>query len=176
MKRIILGIFVSASVGCAYNPPTYSPSAYNVEAIKNSSIGKVNLTAFDSTNGNPKSIMCRAAGPISPPNEMTYKDYIYNAYKKEFELSEILDQSANPIKGTVDSVGFESMGSNGTWNIQVTFENGSNKKATIASTYEFASAFVADKACQRVAQSLSGAVEKLINDTVTNSEFKALFN
>lgn len=175
MKKVILGLFISTGLGCAYNPPEYSPSAYNVEAIKSSGIESVNLVSFDTANGDQKSIMCRAAGPISPPNDMTYKDYIHDAFVRELQLSGILDESAPPLKGTVESVGFESMGSNGTWNISVSFETDSGKKATVASSYGFASAFAADKACQRVAQNLSAAVEKLIKDTITNPEFQALF-
>jgi len=174
MKHIMLIVVSLLVVGCAYTPSTYSPSAYNVKAIEASGIRAVNLLPFESAREDEGSLTCRAAGPITPPNEMSYVEYIEQAFRRELELADVLSESGVAIKGQLESIDFSSMGADARWNIEMSFRNDRGDSARVESSYGFDTSFIADKACQRVAQNFSGAVEQLVRDTVEDPGFLSL--
>lgn len=162
-----------ACAGCAYNPPAYSPSAKNVQTLQNSGLKPFSISAIRAGDSNSKGIMCRAAGPIAPPNDQTYAQYIEDAFEQEMEIAGLSSSSGPSVRGTLEKVNFSSTGSSA-WTFTLNFSNTAGKSTRIQSSFPFKSAFSADKACQRVAQNLGPAVEKLINDTVQDPAFRAL--
>lgn len=173
VKKIIAATLLASLAGCSYVPADYSPSAYNVQTIQSLNMQTASFAGFDSESITTKSMMCRAAGPIAAPDDLTYSQYISGAFESEMELAGVSEDGLPTISGSLNSISFGSMGT-GKWNFQVTMKSSNGESFVQESAFEFKSAYSADKACQRVAQNLSPAVEKLISDTMNNPEFAKL--
>ena len=175
MKNITILIFLIQISGCAYNVSSYSPSAKNVQVLQKSDIKPFKLTKFTSNEPDLKSIGCRAAGPITTPDGSAYQKYIYDAFVDELQFAGLYSTSAKTIRGHIESIDFSSTGT-ANWTFKVSFQDQNGNSAKVDSKYEFESAFVADKACQKVAQAFSPAVEKLISDVAKNSSFRKMLS
>jgi hypothetical protein len=62
----------------------------------------------------------------------------------------------------------------GKWLFTLVVSNARKESVSIKSVYGFSGSFVADKACQEVAQALGPAVQKLIEDVVRDPKFKQI--
>ena len=82
MKKIALITIALALVGCStYMPQRYSASADNVVAIKALNFSGINVGTFSSTVKFDNA--CRGAGPIAPPDNMTFEAYVQKALADE---------------------------------------------------------------------------------------------
>jgi hypothetical protein len=168
-------ILMASLSGCAYNVNPYSPSAKNVKHLSEQSLKKFQFATESSSNG-LKSIMCRGAGPIVPPNNESYESYILKALHSEFELADLVSsESPVQLKGRLKHIDFDSGMSGGKWEITLQLTNGF-EEYDFSSVYNFESYFVADKACQSVAQAFLPAVQRAISETINDPRFKALVN
>ena len=176
-QTIVFGIvIISVLSGCAYNVNAYSPSAENVKNLTKLNLEKFQFNGEESKNPKMNSITCRGAGPIEAPKGETYETYIIKALKSELELANLIsNDSVLKIKAKLLHIDFDSGMNGGRWEITLMLSNGI-EKISIASQYAFESYFVADKACQSVAQAFGPAVQKAINDTITNEQFKSLIS
>lgn len=162
-------------VGCGYAVNPYGASVQNVTAIKGSGIRSVSVAPFTATNPGQKSIMCRAAGPVETPNGVSFESYIQTALVDELKLAGVYDEkSPTKLTGKVEEVDFNSNIGAGKWVMSLTIANGHNPGYTTRTTHEFSTNWVADKACQQVAQAFGPAVQKLVYETVTNPKFATL--
>ncbi|MCO7226825.1 hypothetical protein [Pleionea sp. CnH1-48] len=160
--------------GCTFQATPYSPSAVNVKVISNESFNKFEISEFSSFNSDLKSIGCRAAGPVKTPNGQTYESYIFEAFKSELKLAEVFSEdSAVKLKGKLEHIDFNSNLGSGNWNIRLSFTDG-NESFEVNTIYPFESFWVADRACQKVAESLAPAVQKTIQDIVAHPKFKLM--
>lgn len=161
--------------GCAYNASPYGAAIRNVEAIKSANIKPVAVAAFQSTKPGNESIVCRAAGPVTvKPN---FETYIEKAFIDELKLAGAYNPSSDTVlSGKLESVDFSSGIGDGNWSFSLTLSNGKNQSFTTNSIFSFPGSFVADKACQEVAQAFGPAVQKLIEDVVRNPKFKQVVN
>ncbi len=175
MKAFKALVVVSAIAisGCAYNTAPYGASVANVEKIKGSKIKPVAVAPFTSFQPGKDSITCRAAGPVKvKPN---FESYIQQAFIDELKLAAAYDpNSPIAISGKLEAVDFSSGISDGKWNMSLTVSNGKAQSFTTQSLYTFSGSFVADKACQEVAQAFGPAVQKLIEDVIRQPGFAAL--
>ena len=178
MKAIHAGLVAMAALGlsgCAYNTIPYSASANNVEKIKRASIAPVAVAKFTASTPGKDSITCRAAGPVTvKPN---FESYIEQAFIDELKIASAYDANAtSKLSGNIDNIDFSSGMTDGNWTISLTLSNGKAQSFTTKTVHTFAGSFVADKACQEVAQAFNPAVQKLIQEAVSNPKFKALAN
>lgn len=170
-----LVIFLTLS-GCAYNVNPYSPSAENVKDLGKLNLEKFQFNGVASKDSNMSSITCRGAGPIEAPNGETYETYIIKALKSELELADLIsNDSPLKLQAKLEHIDFDSGMSGGKWEITLMLTNGM-EKLSVASEYPFESYFVADKACQSVAQAFRPAVQKAISETIANPQFKNLIS
>ena len=161
--------------GCAYNTAPYGASVANVTKIKAANIKAVSVAPFSSTKPGASTITCRAAGPVTV--KPSFENYIQNALIDEQKLSAAYDpESKIVISGKLESIDFSSGMTDGNWSISLTISNNKSQSYTTTSSYPFSGSFVADKACQEVAQAFSPAVQKLIQDVVSNPKFSTLTN
>lgn len=159
--------------GCAYKTLPYSASASNVEKIKSTKIKPVAVGAFTSPQPGQASITCRAAGPVTV--EPSFEAYIKQALIDELTIASVYDANAKTVlTGRIDALDFSSGMTDGNWTLTLTLSNNQSRSVTTTAVYPFSGSFVADKACQEVAQTFSPAVQKLIANTVSNPSFKAL--
>jgi hypothetical protein len=64
----------------------------------------------------------------------------------------------------------------GNWSFTLALTNARGESFTTKSKFGFSGSFVADKACQEVAQAFGPAVQKLIEDAVRDPKFKQIAN
>lgn len=176
MKKIFLLAILALNVsGCAYNASQYGASTRNVEAIKTTNIKPVAIAPFKSTKPGLSSITCRAAGPVTV--SPSFEGYIEKAFIDELKLAGTYDPASEiSLTGMLEEIDFSSGISDGSWMFTLTLSNNRNESFTTKSKFEFPGSFVADKACQEVAQVFTPAVQKLIGDVVQNPKFKQITN
>jgi hypothetical protein len=161
--------------GCAFQSSPYGVSVKNVEAIKAAGIKPVSVATFQSARPGLNSITCRAAGPVTVAS--SFEAYIEQAFKDELKVSGLYDPASSLVlSGKLEEVDFSSSLGGGAWNFTLTISNGRQESYTTKSTFPLTSSFVADRACQEVAQGLSPAVQKLIEDVVRDPKFRQIAN
>ena len=178
MNRVLSILFVGLVAvnftGCAtYSAHEYSISADNMATLKEIGDYKVNLGEFTSTKKGLHSIMCRGAGVISPPNKITYANYVKNALSQEFKFAERFSATAPiTLTGNLDKVIFSS--NRGIWDFEITLNSTNGKSVAVVDRYDFRTSFFAGRACHQVSLNLSNAVKAVIKKLVNHAEFAAL--
>jgi len=168
---VITGVILIS--GCAYNTAPYGASVANVTKIKATKIKAVSVAPFTSSAPGNSTITCRAAGPVTV--KPSFESYIQGAFIDELKLASSYDPDSKVvISGKLESIDFSSGMTGGNWSISLTVANNISQSFTTKSTYPFSGSFVADKACQEVAQAFSPAVQKLIEEVVSNPQFATL--
>ncbi|WP_053195647.1 hypothetical protein [Herbaspirillum hiltneri] len=176
MKLVSLSLIVATTLltGCAYNASPYGASVQNVDAIKSAGIKPVAVEKFQSSKPGLASITCRAAGPVRVVP--SFETYIEKALIDELKLAGAYDPASTlKLSGKLEEVDFSSGMTDGKWLFTLTLSNGKNSFTT-KSTMNFSGSFVADKACQEVAQAFGPAVQQLIREVIKNPQFKKLAN
>lgn len=177
MKFALSTLLASATLlsGCAYNASPYGASIRNVETIKSINIKPIAVAKFKAAKPGLASITCRAAGPINV--SPSFENYIESAFIDELKLAGAYNpNSAITLSGKLEEVDFSSGMSDGKWMFNLTMSNARNESFTTKSTSDFSGSFVADKACQEVAQAFGPSVQKLIQDVIRDPKFKQIAN
>lgn len=177
MKFVPVALLVTASLmsGCAFNASPYGVSVKNVESIKSSNIKPVAVAKFQSAKPGLTSITCRAAGPVTVAP--SFEAYIEQALIDELKLAGAYNPSSSIVlSGKLEEVDFSSGITDGKWIFTLVVSNSRNESFTTKSTFGFSGSFVADRACQEVAQAFGPAVQKLIDDVVRDPKFKSIAN
>lgn len=174
-KLAAAAILASLLTGCAYNVAPYGAAVDNVDAIKSYNLKPVAVGTFQSSKPGNASITCRAAGPVTV--SPSFEAYIQKAFTDELKLAGIYNPaSALVLTGRLDEVDFSSGMTDGNWTFTLTLTNGRNESFTTQSKFGFAGSFVADKACQEVAQAFGPAVQKLVGEVVRHPKFRQIAN
>ena len=175
MKSMFLASLAAIALlsGCAYKASPYGASVNNVETIKVLNMKPVAVAKFESSKPGMASITCRAAGPVTV--SPSFESYIEKAFIDELKLAGVYDP-ASPmvIAGKLEEVDFSSGITDGKWLFTLVVSNARKESFSVKSAFGFSGSFVADKACQEVAQALGPAVQKLIEDVVRDPKFKQI--
>lgn len=162
------------STGCTYNISPYGASADNVGKLKNIRT-KINVSDFTASKPGESSIVCRGAGPVATPGKIAFEKYIKEAFVSELKLAGKYDEkSPITINGNLEEVDFNSNLGIANWIFTLRAVSSNSKSVTVSTKYEFDGSFIADKACQEVAQAFVPAVQKLISDLVSDKQFNTL--
>ncbi len=171
---LVIGSILVISA-CGYNINSYGVSVANVEKIKSLDIPPVAVSIFTSAKPGVSSIGCRAAGPVGTPNNTSFESYIQQAFIDELRLAGAYDEGSDlVINGHLEEIDFSSNIGSGRWIISLNVSSILNPGFNVKQIYEFSTNFVADKACQQVAQAFVPAVQALISNMVSNPKFQAL--
>lgn len=172
---LLVVIFLSA---CSHVSPRYNMSATNVEELRQitkDSTTKIGSGEFTATEAGKKSIICRAAGPIAPPDDKTFDEFIHDALFDELKLVNAYDQnSLVKLSANLDQIDFSSNIGSGKWTIRMTLKADGSEPFTVENVYPFSTNFVADIACEQVAQALPAATQDFIRKIFEDPAFKAL--
>ncbi|MBP0599359.1 hypothetical protein J8I26_14665 [Herbaspirillum sp. LeCh32-8] len=164
---------ITALSGCAYKASPYGVSPANVNAIKATGIKPVAVLPFTATKPGAASITCRAAGPVRVVP--SFERYIEGALIDELKLASAYDPASDiKISGKLEQIDFSSGMSDGAWMFVLTISNAKNASFTVNSKWPFSGSFVADKACQEVAQAFGPSVQNLIKEVIQDPRFKQL--
>ena len=177
MNKITVFLLVLGLNGCStYMPQRYSISADNNVALKAINAGNINVGPFKGPVNFDNS--CRAAGPISPPDNMSFEAYIQKALADELKVAGKFDDKAPKItlSGELEQLGFSSTRglTGGSWDIGLRVKSSNGKSMSATEHYEFNSGWVADTACKQTAEAYLPAVQDLIGKLIKSPEFEAL--
>lgn len=174
-KLITLMATVALFTGCAYNVAPYGAAVQNVDAIKTMALKPVSVGKFESVKPGEASITCRAAGPVTV--SPSFEAYIEKAFVDELKLAGIYNPSSPLVlTGKLEQIDFSSGITDGNWSFTLKLTNSRGESFTTTSKSGFSGSFVADKACQEVAQAFGPAVQKLIGDVVRDPKFRQIAN
>lgn len=167
-------VFISAC--STYMPQRYSISADNNVALKAIGVGNINVGPFKGPSAFDNA--CRGAGPIAPPDNMSFEAYIQKALADELKVAGMFDDKSPKatLSGVVERLSFSSSRglTGGEWDIALRVNSTTGKSAFVTEHYEFNSGFVADTACKQTAEAYLPAVQNLIGKLIKTPEFKAL--
>ena len=174
MKKIALCFLALALSACStFVPPRYSISADTNVALKAVNGGRINVGEF--TGPASFSDACRGAGPIAPPDNMTFAEYIGKALSDELKVAGKFDDKAPDVtlSGIVEVLAFSSSRglTGGTWDIALTVNSSNGRSTYVLEHYEFHSGYLADTACLQTADAFFPAVQDLIGKLVKSPEF-----
>ena len=177
MKSLAIAITALTLTACStYMPQRYSISADNNVALKAIGLGNINVGTFKGPSKFDNA--CRGAGPIAPPDNLSFESYIQKALADELKVAGMYDDRASKVtlSGVVSRLEFSSSKglTGGTWDMDVTFNSSNGKSLAVSEHYEFNSGFVADTACKQTAEAFLPAVQNLISKLVKNPQFKAM--
>ena len=175
-KKLLLAVLLLSA--CSHVSPRYNMSATNVEELRQltkNSTTKIGSGAFTATEAGKKSILCRAAGPIAPPDNKTYDGFIHDALFDELKLVNVYDENASvKLSANLDYIDFDSNIGSGKWTIKMTLKADNSEPFKVENIYSFSTNFIADIACEQVAQALPAATQDFIQKVFQAPEFKAL--
>lgn len=177
MKKIAVVALVLVLSGCStYMPQRYSISADNNVALKAIGVGNINVESFKGLANFDNA--CRAAGPLAPPDNMSFEAYIQKALADELKVAGKFDDKTPKItlSGAVEQLSFSSSRglTGGSWDIGLRISSSNGKSSYVSEHYEFNSGFIADTACKQTAEAYFPAVQNLIGKLVKSPEFLAL--
>ncbi|WP_293749662.1 hypothetical protein [Limnohabitans sp. Rim8] len=163
--------------GCStYMPQRYSASADNVVVIKALNVNGVNVGTFTTTVKVDSA--CRGAGPIAPPDSMSFEAYIQKAFADELKLAGVFDAVAPKVTlaGVLTKIDFSSSKglTGGEWNLALDLKSSNGKSISATETYNFNSGFGADTACKQTAEAFLPATQNLLAKLIKNPNFKAM--
>lgn len=156
-------------------PPRYSVSVDNVQALKKYQDAKLVFSDFEQSA--TYSSNCRLMGPIEPADGLTLPKFVSKAFNDELKMADIYSESGTKISGDITNIAFSSITglTNGYWDISIKLNSSNGKSIDVNNKYEFKSGFDAITACNATADALTPAVQDLIKKTVTDPAFSTLF-
>src|SRR5690625_349079 len=175
MKRIILLAAMSVfATGCStYATDRYTISMDNVVALRSLNGQTINVGEFSASAPDKRSIVCRAVGPIKPPDGELFSEYIRKAFLDELRMAEVYSDAAPvTITGNLNSIDFSS--GNGTWNLSLTVNSSNGNSMSVSEEFSYTTSFYGETACNQTAQALMPAVQNLVGKVVRSAEFPAL--
>lgn len=177
MKKITIAVSALVLSACStFTPQRYSISADNNIALKAIRSGNINVGMF--TGPSTFDRACRGAGPIAPPDNMSFEAYIQKALTDELKVAGMFDDktSKTTLSGVVEHLSFSSSRglTGGEWNITLRVNTSNGKSVAVSEHYEFKSGFIADTACKQTAEAYLPAVQNLIGKLVKSPEFNLL--
>lgn len=177
MKQYLLALSVLTLTACStFTPQRYSISADNNVALKSMGVSNIGVGAFTGPASFDRA--CRGAGPIAPPDNMSFEAYIQKALSDELKVAGMFDDKApnTTLSGIVEQLSFSSSRglTGGEWIINLRVNSSNGKSISVSEHYLFESGFIADTACKQTAEAYLPAVQNLIGKLVKSPEFKSL--
>ncbi len=177
MNKLLLTLLIAIFfvTGCStMTPARYAVSVDNNQALKSYAGSSVQLAQLSPPANYDAA--CRLMGPIQAADGMTIPAFIQKAFNDEFKFADIYSANGTQLTGSVDKIEFSSISglTNGWWELAITLKAPNGKSVSSESRTEFKSGYDAVTACNQTAQALGGAVQDLIQKTVTAPGFADL--
>lgn len=182
MRSLILSTVAISSLllfsGCANKVPNYANSPQNIRAVKNLQAEEkatVNISAFKAKNEGESKVMCRLATPVGTPDGITFAKYVEDALAVELEMGNMLDpKSPVTLTGSLENVYGSTVLGNAYWEHTLKLISSNGKTLEKTSRYDYESSFTAYSACSEMQRSYLPAVQRLVNDIVTDPRFREM--
>jgi hypothetical protein len=123
-------------------------------------------------DGGPESASCRLAA-ISPPDRQSFAEFIQGAFVDELSLAGLAaNKSGIELRGSIKSVDVACNVGTGVWTIAFEYSLGGNPPVLVKADYESEGAFAGVTVFNNAQQALLPAVQELIRQIVTSTEFQ----
>jgi len=176
--RVLLSLSALLIVGCSHVAPRYGVSVDKLEDLINLrtiTSKRIAVAPFTSNEPGKQSIMCRAAGPVEPPDGKSFENYLRDALISELRIAEVFDEkSPSVLQGHLEHIDFGSNIGAGNWTIRLRFSSSGTAPFTVQHTYPFSTNFMGDRACGQVAQALLPATQDFYRSVFKHPEFKRI--
>lgn len=180
MKRNNLVIFTSVLLvilftGCSVKAPQYNSSADNVVELRKIN-SKLNVGKFTATVSEKK-ILCRLARTVTIANNMSFEEYIENAFVEDLKMADKYSSESNiTISANLNKLSVSSgLADTGYWKFDVTLSSSNGRSFDIISEYIYETSFVGAIACnEHMPNAFKPAVQKLIKEILAHPKFKSL--
>ncbi len=179
MKKLLLVLMLPIILsGCqTYNAQMYGVSADTNQAIKSLKLNE-SVYVGEFSVANVFDTNCRAVGPITLPNNLSYQAYIKKAFEDELKIAgayAFKDPKVS-ISGRVNRINMSSSKglTRGYWDIDLTLTSSNGKSVTMSEYYEFESGFDGFSACKNTADALMPTVQNLVGKIIKSQEFKEM--
>jgi hypothetical protein len=175
LRLLVVSLVLLLSACDTYMPQRYSTSADNTVLLR--AMGPANAKVGSFSDPADFDRNCRAAGPLAPPDGMTFGGYIQKALTDELKVAGLYDdRSTATLTGELTRLEFSSSKglTGGSWDIDLTVKSSNGKSVSASEHYEFNSGFVAITACKQTAEAYLPAVQNLINKLVKDPGFRDL--
>ncbi len=170
---IIISVFILSACQ-SYTAPTYSISPDTVRSVKNlklnESVGIQDVIVQTNIDLN-----CRAMGPISLPNRLTFSAYVKKAMEDELKIGDAYAYQ-NPkvtLTGVVTKFSMSSSKNitKGYFDIDLKVNSSNGKSLQANEYYEFDSGFDGYTACKNTSDALMPAIQNLVAKVYKNPQF-----
>jgi len=159
-----------------FTPQRYVPWASNQQLLSRLPPALVHVGKI--TSPFELSDLCRLAGVVAPPDEMTVERYIEGALQDELKLAgrhATVDQGVS-LTAVMQEMAFSSMDLllHGWWHLTLRVRSSNGRSLYVETAYEFNSGFSAPVACKQTAEALLPAVQDLLRNMLQSAEFASL--
>ncbi|MCY1030218.1 hypothetical protein OV207_02030 [Corallococcus sp. BB11-1] len=176
-----MGVVVAAlllSACPAYTVTRYSVSVDNVEMLrslqKKYPQGALKVSDFISESGPQREILCRGAGPVAPPDQKTFEQYLQAALRDELRMAGVYsDKSKVELSAKFHELDFSSI--DGTWNLAASVSASPVQPFQVSHVSSFSSSPIGDNACNLTAQAFMPATQDFLKKLVSSPEFEKAF-
>jgi hypothetical protein len=177
-KLLLLSAFASILTGCqTFNAQMYGVSTDTNYAVKSLKVNET-ISVGEFSLSKPVDATCRAVGPISLPNNLTFESYIKKAFEDELKVGGAYAYQSPKVvlNGRINRLDMSSSKGlmRGYWDIDVTVESSNGQSITASEYYEFESGFEGNSACQNTANALMPTVQNLIGKIIKSPKFRDL--
>lgn len=143
--------------------------------LRSAVVKPIAVGRFKAAKPGQSTITCRAAGPVTV--SPSFEACIEKAFIDDLKLAGVHEPSSTLVlTGKLEEVDFSSGISDGNWMFTLEVTHSRNESLTTKSKFNFSGSFVADKACQELAQAFSPAVQRLVEDVIRDPTFKQIAN
>ncbi|MGD9172046.1 MAG: hypothetical protein PVI97_18665 [Candidatus Thiodiazotropha sp.] len=175
-KLLILLSIVTLSACSTMQPPRYSISVDNIEAMKAFTGASAEVTFLNQPANFDSN--CRLMGPIEPADSMSIPQFIAKAFNDEMKMAGIFSKNGVKISGDITKIEFSSISglTNGYWDISLVLKASNGSSLSVSNKYSFKSGFDAITACNATADALAPAVQDLIKAAIAHPDFGELLS
>jgi hypothetical protein len=177
-KILFLASLAFALTGCqSFNAQMYGVSTDTNYAIKSLKVNET-ISVGDFSLSKPLDTTCRAVGPISLPNNLSFQAYIKKAFEDELKVGGAYAYQSPKIilSGRINKLDMSSSKgiTRGYWDIDITVESSNGQSINASEYYEFDSGFEGNAACMNTANALMPTVQNLVGKVIKSPKFKDL--
>ncbi|GAB2931216.1 hypothetical protein [Rheinheimera gaetbuli] len=155
-----------------YKVPKYQSSADTLLHLQQLKLNPVAVTAISRPPGVDDHMQCQTQGQVKAAGGYAY--YVDTALRSELSKANLLDDNAAlQLTGILHKVTFNSW--RNSWQLMLELTSSNGRKLITQTTYRGdAVSLEEETSCRLVAQSMSAAVQKLLQQTLTSDDFATL--
>jgi hypothetical protein len=184
LRNLALASALLALSGCqTYSVGRYTVSSDNVQMLRalqqKYPQGALKVGAFKHKDkygrqGIPlKEVMCRGAGPIKPPDNQGYEQFLQKALADELKMAGVYAESS-PIGITASLETLDFSSTDGTWTLSAQVAAG-QQPFPVEMVSKYDTSFMGDNACAQTAQAFVPAAQDFVRKLISSPQFERAF-